>query len=428
MSERPDLKLSAVPPEAFPVAAGVRSAARTRFEATAFPSARHEEWRFTSLRSLWNTGFDQDATASAAALLAEVALPETDGRRIVFVNGRLDPTLTDFALEGVRMQPLSQALAGPSPASSVFDTAHTFSGDWFADLNTGWFTDGVFLHASRHAAPQGPIGIYHLVTAADALVLPRVLFLGETGSEVSLIEFFAGSDGIGYLTVPFTETVLADNARLHHYRIQEDGDLGAHINRCGSLLGRDADLQSFTISLGGRLFRNDFRAMLNGEGGHATLDGLVLVHGNQISDTHSVLHHMQPNCTSHQLHKCIVDGVGTSVFNGKIFVDSIAQKTDSFQENHNLQLSHHGMVYTKPQLEIFADDVKCSHGATVGQLDDEQMFYLNSRGLSAAETRYLLTLGFASQIVNALPAGSMRDRLAGRVDDYTRKSLSFVPA
>jgi Fe-S cluster assembly protein SufD len=236
--------------------------------------------------------------------------------------------------------------------------------------------------------------------------LPRILYTGESFSEISLIEVFAGVDDAVYLHVPFTEVILKDEARLHHFRVQKEGNAGLHINRSSSVLGRASDLQSFTISVGARLFRHDNRAAMDGEGGHATIDGLVLVHENQISDTHSILDHRKPNCTSHQLHKCIVDGMGTSVFNGKIFVRQIAQKTDSYQANHNMQLSHHGMVYTKPQLEIFADDVKCSHGATIGQIDDEQLFYLKSRGLTELQTRYLLTFGFAAQIVNALPEGS----------------------
>ncbi len=273
-----------------------------------------------------------------------------------------------------------------------------------------------------------PIAIYHVVTDAGALVLPRVLYIGETFSELSVIEVFAGIDDAVYLHVPFTEVLLKDEARVHHFRVQKDGNAGLHINRTASKIGRSSDLQSFTISVGARLFRNDVRVALDGEAGHATIDGLVLVHENQLSDTHSVLDHRKPNCTSHQLHKCIVDGVGTSVFNGKIFVRQIAQKTDSYQANHNLQLSHHGMVYTKPQLEIFADDVKCSHGATVGQIDDEQLFYLKSRGLSEQQTRYLLTFGFAAQIVNALPVGSLRDRLMAEVDQFTRKRYEIEPA
>ena len=152
------------------------------------------------------------------------------------------------------------------------------------------------------------------------------------------------------------------------------------MNRIVSKLQRGADLQSYTVSLGAEIFRNDVRAIMDGEGSHATLDGLVLVNGKQLSDTHSIMDHRVANCTSHQLHKTIVDGKATSVFNGKIFVRKDAQKTDAFQENHNLQLSRDGMVYTKPQLEIFADDVKCSHGATVGQMDLEQEFYLKKPG------------------------------------------------
>jgi Fe-S cluster assembly protein SufD len=403
-----------------------RASAIAAFKSIAFPNTRDEEWRFTSLRPLWNQSFGQvpGNDRTAAGLIADLDLAETAGRRIVFVNGQFNASLTDLSElpAGVTVRELADA------DSDLIGQADTFTGDYFAALNTAYHSSGILIHAAKNIVSTQPIAIYHVVTDAGALALPRVLYIGETFSELSVIEVFAGIDDAVYLHVPFTEVLLKDEARVHHFRVQKDGNAGLHINRTASKIGRSSDLQSFTISVGARLFRNDVRVALDGEAGHATIDGLVLVHENQLSDTHSVLDHRKPNCTSHQLHKCIVDGVGTSIFNGKIFVRQIAQKTDSYQANHNLQLSHHGMVYTKPQLEIFADDVKCSHGATVGQIDDEQLFYLKSRGLSEQQTRYLLTFGFAAQIVNALPVGSLRDRLMAEVDQFTRKRYEIEPA
>jgi Fe-S cluster assembly protein SufD len=403
-----------------------RATAIASFRALPFPNTRDEEWRFTSLRPLWNQSFGAvpGNERAAAALIADLDLSETEGRRIVFVNGQFNTTLTDLSdlPAGVVVRELTEA------DSALVGQADTFTGDYFAALNSAYYASGILIHAPKNTVSAQPIAIYHLVTDSGALALPRVLYIGESFSELSIIEVFAGVDDAVYLHVPFTEVLLKDEARVHHFRVQKDGNAGLHINRTASKIGRSSDLQSFTISVGARLFRNDVRVALDGEAAHATIDGLVLVHENQLSDTHSVLDHRKPNCTSHQLHKCIVDGVGTSVFNGKIFVRQIAQKTDSYQANHNLQLSHHGMVYTKPQLEIFADDVKCSHGATVGQIDDEQLFYLKSRGLSEQQTRYLLTYGFAAQIVNALPVGSLRDRLTAEVDHFTRKRYEIETA
>ncbi len=403
-----------------------RSASRAAFKSIPFPNTRNEEWRFTSLRPLWNQSFEHisgDET-KAAALIADLDLAETAGRRIVFLNGQFDATLTDLSdlPQGVSVRPLAASDA------ALIGQADSFESDYFASLNSGYFQSGILIHISKSVVSSDPIAIYHVVTDAQALALPRVLYIGEMFSELSLVEVFTGIEDATYLHVPFTEVILKDEARVHHFRVQKEGNAGLHVNRTASVLGRGADLQSFTISVGARVFRNDIRVALDGEAAHATIDGLVLVHENQLSDTHSILDHRKPNCTSHQLHKCIVDGVGTSVFNGKIFVRQIAQKTDSYQANHNLQLSHHGMVYTKPQLEIFADDVKCSHGATIGQIDDEQLFYLRSRGLSDQQTRYLLTFGFAAQIVNALPVGSLRDRLTHEVDQFTRKRFEIEPA
>lgn len=403
-----------------------RASAVSTFRALPFPNTRDEEWRFTSLRPLWNQSFGAVSgnERTAVGLISDLDLSETAGRRIVFLNGLFNESLSDLSAlpAGVLVRELTEADA------SVVGQADTFTDDYFAALNSAYYQSGIFIHASKNIVSPEPIAIYHLVTDAGALVLPRVLYIGESFSELSIIEVFAGVDDAVYLHVPFTEVLLKDEARVHHFRVQKDGNAGLHINRTASNIGRSSDLQSFTISVGARIFRSDVRVALDGEAAHATIDGLVLVHQNQLSDTHSILDHRKPNCTSHQLHKCIVDGVGTSVFNGKIFVRQIAQKTDSYQANHNLQLSHHGMVYTKPQLEIFADDVKCSHGATVGQIDDEQLFYLKSRGLSEQQTRYLLTYGFAAQIVNALPVGSLRDRLTSEVDNFTRKRLEIEPA
>jgi Fe-S cluster assembly protein SufD len=406
-----------------------RKAARQAFEAAPFPTSRDEEWRYTPLRQLWDKSYTALPSGDAAALLADFPLDETAARRIVFVNGRLDESLSDWSgvPHGVTVTSFADADASASALiESNLGRADSFGDDYFAQLSHAHYGDGILIHARKNMVSPAPIAVYSLVTDPLCVALPKVLYVGDVFSEMSVIEVFHGPDATDYLHVPFTEIVLADEARLHHFRVQQDGDTGVHINRTASVLGRSSDLQSFTISLGARLFRNDIRAALDGEGGHATLDGLVLVHGNQLSDTHSVLDHRKPNCTSHQLHKCIVDGQGTSVFNGKIFVRQIAQQTNAFQENHNLQLSHHGQVYTKPQLEIFADDVKCSHGATVGQMDDEQLFYLKSRGLTEVQTRYLLTFGFAAQIVNALPEGTLKERLTTEVDSFTRKSFDAL--
>jgi len=411
------------------VVRGRREAAMRVFAALPLPSSKDEEWRYTPLRLLWDKSYSAHRSGDAAALLADFPLEEAAGRRVVFVNGRLDADLSDWSDLPTGMTITSFADADPAASTLIeanLGRADSFGDEYFAQLNHAHYGDGILIHARRNAVSPAPVAIYSLVTGAGAVALPKVLYVGDAFSEMSVIEVFHGPDATDYLHVPFTEVVLADEARLHHFRVQQDGDAGVHINRTASVLGRSSDLQSFTISLGARLFRNDIRAALDGEGGHATLDGLVLVHGNQLSDTHSVLDHRKPNCTSHQLHKCIVDGQGTSVFNGKIFVRQIAQQTNAFQENHNLQLSHHGQVYTKPQLEIFADDVKCSHGATVGQMDDEQLFYLRSRGLTELHTRYLLTFGFAAQIVNALPDGTLKERLTGEVDAFTRKRFDAL--
>jgi Fe-S cluster assembly protein SufD len=394
-----------------------------------FPTTRDEEWRFTNIRPIARTTFVQALSDNLSGNSYDTAtVPEARNSTLVFVNGRFDAdsSVVSDLPDGVQVKNLkAAAFENPDLIETYFNKANNFENDYFALLNTVRFEDGAFIFIPKNVKFDRPIHLVYITKGeANTASFPRNLIIAEKHAEFTVVEEYLGEDEFEYLTTSLTEILLADEAHMAHIRLQKDGLKAYHVNRIVSQLQRGADLQSYTVSLGAEIFRNDVRAVMQGEGSHATLDGLVLVSGTQLSDTHSIMDHQVAHCTSHQLHKTIVDAKATSVFNGKIFVRKDAQKTDAFQENHNLQLSMDGMVYTKPQLEIFADDVKCSHGATVGQMDKEQEFYLKSRGLSDGETKEVLTYGFATEVIESLPVESIKEDLRKAVEVYTKRGLS----
>ncbi|MCJ7799765.1 MAG: Fe-S cluster assembly protein SufD, partial [Polaromonas sp.] len=253
-----------------------------------------------------------------------------------------------------------------------------------------------------------------VATQADVLSHPRCLVLAEAGSRVTLIEDYVALQDAAYLVNPVTEIVLADQAHVTHVRVQRDGRQAFHLANCAVSVGRSANYQSVSVAMGAQLSRYHLRVVL-GEGAECAVDGLALLAGSQLADTHSCIAHAQPHGTSRQLHKCIADGSAHAVFNGKVVVRPGAQRTDSAQSSRNLLLSSRAQVDTQPQLEIFADDVKCTHGATIGQLDAEEVFYLQSRGLPESAARQLLTYAFGAEILERIPVPSLKHQLQQRM-------------
>ena len=406
----------------------IKNNAKSDLDSLNFPTYKDEEWRFTNIKLLARETFQDAGESDLISVNYDTAtVPEAKNSTIVFVNGIYKENLSKVSSlpEGVILTDFRDACAKhPNLVEKYFNSANNFECDFFEKLNTAFFSDGLFVYVPSNVKVDATIHLVYITDGSSQIAtFPRNLIIAENHAEFTVVEEYIGNDNHKYLTTSMSEVILGSEARLSHIRLQKDGLESFHINRIVSKLDRNADLQSYTISLGAKIFRNDVRAIMNGEGSHATLDGLVLVSESQLSDTHSIMDHQTPHCTSHQLHKTIVDGSATSVFNGKIFVRKDAQKTDAFQENHNLQLSLDGMVYTKPQLEIFADDVKCSHGATVGQLNDEQEFYLKSRGLSDLECREVLTYGFATEVIESLPVESIKDDLRKSVETFTKRGI-----
>ena len=397
-----------------------RGAALERANALSVPTTRDEEWRFTDLTPLTRLKLRPSRPESGgvgADALAAFEVPEA-GARLVFVDGVFAPQLsaTAAAPGGLYVQPLAEALTRDGKRLEPYlAQLALYERNVFVALNTAHLRDGSVVVVPKSVACEKPVHILHFALAAETASYPRCLVVAEPGAECTLVEEYASAADGSYFTNAVTEIAVASGAKLRHVRLQRENERAFHIGACAVAVAKDASYATQTISLGARLSRYDLRVALNGEGAAAQIDGLALISGRQLADTHTLIDHAEPNGRSTQLHKTIVGGAGHAVFNGKIFVRPGAQLTDSAQQSRNLLLSDKATVDTKPQLEIFADDVKCAHGATVGQLDPEQLFYLRSRGLPDAVARNLLTYAFGAAVIERIPVPSLVRRLEGIV-------------
>jgi len=392
-----------------------RAQALERANALTVPSTRDEEWRFTDISSLVKASFGSAAKASLPALadIAGFILPEAT-HRLVFVDGVFAPQLSASAglPDGVVIAPLAGALGERSAALEPHLARHAlFEGDVFTALNTACLRDGAFIYIEKNRKYAAPVQLLNVSTQSDAVAYPRCLVVAEPGAECTLIEEFVSlADGV-YFNDAVTEIVVGEGARVRHVRVQREAAGAFHIANCTVAMAKNAAYASHVVSLGARLSRLNLNVLQQGEGVEAMLDGLALISGRQLADSHTLMDHARANGSCRQTHKCIVAGGAHAVFNGKIVVRPGAQLTDSSQQVRTLLLSDKARVDAKPQLEIFADDVKCAHGAAIGQLDAEQLFYLQSRGLSTQSARNLLTYAFAAEIVDRIPVPSLVERL-----------------
>jgi Fe-S cluster assembly protein SufD len=400
----------------------VRKEASERSAQLPFPTARVEEWRQTSLKPLLKGSYSQSEAVSVnESEIRPFLFRESSESRIVLSNGNIQNSLSDVSglTDGCYAGTFGNLPEKyRDKAAQRFNTVARYGEDPFVPFNTASFNDAVVIYVPKNVQIKAPLHVMH-ITKGDAIYTsPRVFIYAEKHSDITVVEDFIGLSDTSYFNTAVSETVLEDEAHVTHVKLQRESINAFHISRIASHLGRGSNYNSYTISIGAKLFRNEPVAFVDDENAHATLDGLVLLRGDQVADTHSVLDHLKPNCTSHQLHKVIAHDTSKSVFNGKIFVRKDSQKIDAFQENRNLLLSADATVFTKPQLEIFADDVKCSHGATIGQLSQDELFYLMSRGLSQAQATQMLTYGFALEVIDNLPIESLREQLAIEVERF----------
>lgn len=401
----------------------LRRRAVERANALTVPSVRDEEWRFTDLSPLYKLSLRpaNDAVALPAEAIRPFEIPEA-AIRLVYVDGRYSPALSRLdAAGGIAVANLADA---ESPLHAVAESRlgrlALFENDPFAAVNTAFLNDGAVIHVAGGVQARGPVHVLHVATRNDGAAHPRVLVVAEAGSECTIVEDYVGLAEATGLTNTVSEIFVGANAHVKHVKLQREAPGAFHIANASASVERDARFSSWTVSFGARISRQNLNIVQAGEGTEFSVDGLTLVGGRQLADTHSSIDHAHANGRSRQLHKTIAGGGAHVVFNGKILVRAGAQQTDSGQQSRNLLLSDKAVVDTKPQLEIFADDVKCAHGATVGQLEAEELFYLKSRGLSEAVARNLLTYAFAAEIIERIPLKSLCDRLREHVLEHTQ--------
>ncbi len=397
-----------------------RAAALERANALSVPTTRDEDWRFTDLAPLNRlrvapaaAGAPVDVAPDVSPDVSSYVVPEA-ATRLTFVDGVYSQALSSKGalVAGITVSTLAEALKTNPALIEPHLACHAgFDRQVFTALNTAWLRDGAVVHLAKNALLNAPLHLLFIATQKDAASCPRCLIVAESGAQCTVIEDYVAATGDAYFTNAVTEIAIAPNARVHHVRLQRESAAAVHIASCAVSLAKDASYVSQSVAFGARLSRYNLDVLHQGEGAEAVIDGLALIGGQQCADTHTTMDHVQPNGRCTQLHKTIVGGAAHAVFNGKVLVRKGAQLTNSAQQSRNLLLSAAARVDTKPQLEIFADDVKCAHGATVGQLDAEQLFYLKSRGLPDVAARNLLTYAFGAEIVDRIPVKSLVARL-----------------
>jgi Fe-S cluster assembly protein SufD len=408
----------------------LRRAAIARLGELGFPTTREEEWRFTNVTPIARKQFTPAPRPSGPALLSVDIGPHTFGSddvlRLVFRDGHFDRALSSLkeVPEGVTVMSMSEALRERAEIVLSYLGNHIrIDENVFTALNAAFLLDGAFIHLREGVELDRPIHLLFLATGEeeDQLLTPRNLIVAGAGSKVSIAESYAALREGVYLTSAVTEFIVGDRAVVEHDKLQTESLAAFHVGRTHFQLGAGSTVVSNAVALGGSIVRNDLTAVLGGERAHCALNGLSVSAQEQLIDNHTTIDHATATCTSYELYKAILDGSSRGVFNGKIFVRKDAQKTDAKQTNKTLLLSDDAMMDTKPQLEIFADDVKCTHGATVGQLDEEQVFYLRTRGIELDAARDLLTFAFALDVIERIHVVPLHDRLEGMLRHRLRQ-------
>jgi Fe-S cluster assembly protein SufD len=393
----------------------LRQQGMARFQALGFPTMKNEDWHFTSVAPIAERTF-RPAAAGGAIEKADIDrfnFGESGWHTLVFVNGAFAKDLSSSAALGnkVRATSLASSIeAGTAGIDGHIGRIATFEQHAFTALNTAFMNDGAFIEIGADAVVEQPI---HLLFFSDAegVSHPRNLIVTARHSRATVIESYLSLGNSAYFTNAVTEISLGEGSHLDHYKLQRESESAFHVWTVQVRQERDSQLHSFSLAVGGSLARTNIYTSLDGDAATCTLNGLYLTDGAQHVDNQTSIEHIAPNCPSHELYKGVLDGRSHGVFNGKVYVHPEAQKTDGKQSNNNLLLSPTARVDTKPQLEIFADDVKCTHGATVGRLDELAMFYLNSRGIGPETARILLTYAFAADVLETIELEPLRVQL-----------------
>jgi Fe-S cluster assembly protein SufD len=402
-----------------------------RFTELGFPTARrgNEEWKYTDVGPLAKTAFQSLPSTAAPVLDFQSVQPFTyggaTGNRIVFVNGAYSESLSSTARhpENLTLAPFSQALAPDGDLVRRYLGQNAdYAEQAFVALNTAFLHDGALVHVPEGAVVKEPVLILHLTADGQEIVThPRTLVVAEKDSKVTILESYGGLASGAYFTNAVTEIILEPGAEVHHYRMQRQSEQAYHVATTSVNLSEGSSYTSVALDMGGKLTRNNLNALVAGEGASCVLNGAYLVTGQQHVDNQVIIDHASPYTTSRELYKGVLDGRSQAVFHGSIIVRRGAQKVDAKQEDRNLLLSDHCEADTRPAFWIYADDVKCAHGASSGKLDDDALFYLKSRGLDEQESRSLLTKGFVHDITATIAHESIRAHTEAAVSAWLEK-------
>lgn len=406
----------------------VRAAAFERFRALGLPTTAQEEWRYTNVAPLGRAHFRLPSTrAVTAEVLASYTPAGLEAHRLVFVNGAFEPALssggalpTGLTVGSLRSAWSGNGSAALAPLVEANLARHAaFDDHPFVALNTALVTDGAIVRISRGKAVERPVHILHVSTdeAGDIVTAPRVLVVAEDGATATILESFISSGAGSAVTTAVTEIVAGENAEVHHYKVQEESPATYHLSTIQIAAATAARVRTATFSFGSRLARNEVNAVMRGTDSFTGMFGLTVIGSEQHVDNHTVLDHAAPRCESRELYKGVYADSSSGVFNGTIIVRPDAQKTNAFQSNRALLLSDEASIDSKPQLKIWADDVKCTHGATVGQLDEAGLFYLRSRGIPYPAARAMLIHAFASEVVSEVGLEPLKGYLERRLTE-----------
>jgi len=396
----------------------IRKAAISRFAELGFPTTQDEEWRYTSVAPIAETAFERASADGAEVTRKQLApyLFAADVPTIVFVNGFFREDLSSLSdlPAGLRIESIAAAIARDDATARRHLARHAKIEDQaFTALNTALFEDGAMIHADRGTVVESPVHVVYVSSGGvgPSVSHPRTLVVAEESSQIPVVETFVGFGGAAYFTNTVTEVVVGDNATVDHYKITREATGSFHIGTIMLHQFRNGNGRTFAGTFDGGLIRHEIDTVLDGEGCDCGMNGLYLVDGPRHVDNHLIVEHAKPHCDSREFFKGILDGHGKGIFSGRIIVRPGAQKTDAKQTNMSLLLSQEAQVESKPQLEIFADDVKCTHGATIGQINEEALFYLRSRGIHEDAARSLLVYAFAADVLDRVRVDSLRAAL-----------------
>ncbi|CAI8390994.1 MAG: FeS cluster assembly protein SufD [Flavobacteriales bacterium] len=409
-----------------------RKNALKRFENKGFPTKKDEQWKYTSLKSIIQRDYNLSVNRNPNIELKDIkkySINDIDSFKIVFVDGVFNPFLSNTTHDGMDICVLSAALSKSKYKKTISKYFNKIVPDdeSLASLNTSYTQEGAYIYIPKSVLPEDPVQILHFSTGKNKplWLQPRNIIIVEENARVEIIERHQSLKSHTGLTNSLTEIYAEKNSFIDYYKIQNDLESSNLIDNTFIDQKRDSNVRVHTFSFGGKLTRNNLNFYHKGENIQSTLKGLTILEGDQHVDHNTLVNHAQPNCESHQDYKGIFSERSVGVFNGKILVDQIAQKTNAFQQNNNILIDNKAKVNSKPQLEIFADDVKCSHGCTIGQLNKEALFYLKSRGIPEKEAIALLTYGFANNVLKSVNIPSLKKRINSLISKKLGVSLGF---